>query len=132
MSSDTLQRGFLLLMAAGIVPVALSYGLAPGATLPWLIGIDATDVDVRHVFRAIMGLYLGMVTFWIAGALRADLRVPALWTVFVFTAGIALGRALSLVTDGWPHPLLVVYLVAEVGLAAAALTLIRTAPARSV
>ena len=117
MSIDKAQRLFLFAMSFGLFPVALSYGLLPERSLPLLYGITDPDLPTRHVFRAVMGLYLGMICFWLAGALRPDLRVAALWTVFVFVTGIALGRVLSLVLDGWPTPLLVFFLIAEIGLA---------------
>lgn len=119
-----LQRGLLLVMAAGLIPVALSYGVAPGASLPWLFGIDASGVSTRHVFRAIMGLYLALICFWIAGAVDLRLRIPALWSLFIFTLGLALGRGLSLLLDGWPGPLLFFYLVAEVAVAGSAAWLV--------
>ena len=110
-------------MGIGLVPVALSYGAAPERSLPALYGLSEPDLTMRHFFRAIMGLYLGMICFWLAGVLRPNLRVAALWTVFVFVTGIALGRVLSLILDGWPGPLLFFYLLAEIVLAATALWL---------
>lgn len=119
-----MQRGLLLAMAVGLTPIALSYGAAPRASLPWLFGIDAADVPTRHIFRAIMGLYFALIVFWLAGAMRPVLRVPALWSLFVFTLGLALGRGLSLLLDGWPGPLLFIYLPAEVAVAATSAWLI--------
>jgi len=124
MSIDQAQRFFLLAMGLGLVPVALSYGMIPERSLPFFYGISDPDLPTRHVFRAVMGLYLGMICFWLAGALRPGLRMPALWTVFVFVTGIGLGRVLSLGLDGWPQPLLVFYLFAEFALAATSLALI--------
>jgi len=124
MTVDHMQRGLLLAMAIGLTPIALSYGAVPEASLPWLYAIDASDVPTQHVFRAVMGLYLAMICLWLAGALRRSLRLPALWSLFVFTLGIALGRGLSLLLDGWPGPLLFVYLPAEVALAASAAWLV--------
>lgn len=124
MATDRAQRLFLLLMSISLVPIALSYGLVPGKSLPLLYGIADPDLPVRHVFRAVMGLYLGMICFWFAGFLQRNLRIAALWTVFVFVTGIALGRLSSLGLDGWPGPLLVFYLLAELVLAATALLLI--------
>lgn len=124
MTVDHMQRGLLLAMAIGLAPIALSYGAAPQASLPWLYGIDASGVPTRNVFRAIMGLYLAMICLWVAGALRRDLRLPALWSLCVFTLGIALGRGLSLLLDGWPGPLLFIYLPAEIALAASSAWLI--------
>ncbi len=105
MTVEHIQRGLLLAMAIGLTPIALSYGAAPQASLPLLYGIDASGVPTHHVFRAIMGLYLVMVCFWLAGAMRPALRVPSLWSLFVFSLGLALGRGLSLLLDGWPGPL---------------------------
>ena len=124
MSIDQGQRLFLLAMSLGLLPVALSYGLMPERSLPFLYGISDPDLSTRHVFRAVMGLYLGMICFWLTGALRPDLRTGALWTVFVFVTGIAMGRLLSLGLDGWPQPLLFGYLLAEIALAGTSLALI--------
>jgi hypothetical protein len=117
MSVDNARRLFLLVFGIGLVPVALTYGAVPEHTLPLLYGLADPDLTTRHLFRAIMGLYLAMIVFWLAGAMRPTLRLPALWTAFVFVTGIAMGRGLSMVLDGWPQPLLVVYLLAEILLA---------------
>lgn len=109
-----LQSLFLLVTAAGLTPIALIYGIAPEKTLPWLFGIDATGVDTRHIFKAFMGLYLALVGFWIAGSLKPALRLPALWSLFIFMVGLALGRVLSLLVDGWPSALLMFYLFLEI------------------
>jgi hypothetical protein len=95
MSIDQAQRLFLVAMGIGLVPIALTYGTVPEKSLPWLYGLSDPDLPTRHLFRAVMGLYLGMIVFWLTGALRADLRIPALWSVFVFVTGIAFGRMLS-------------------------------------
>ena len=109
-----LQSIFLVIAALGLIPVAVSYGAVPGSSLPWLFGIDATGVNTRHIFRAMTGLYLAMVVFWLAGAVTPSLKVPALWSLVVFMLGLAIGRLASLVLDGWPDPFLVSSLVAEI------------------
>jgi hypothetical protein len=110
----------LWLAALGLVPIALSYGLVPRASLPLLFDIDASGVNTRHVFRAIMGLYLALAGFWIMGALRPHLRIAALMSLTVFMLGLGVGRLLSILVDGWPHPLLVAYTGLEFGLGFAA------------
>ena len=117
-ATSQLQRIFLLVTAVGLTPIALSYGLMPEKSLPWLFGIDASSVTTRHIFRAIMGLYLALIVFWLFGAFSPLLRVPALWSLVVFMIGLAIGRILSLLVDGWPHPLLFVYLILELAFAA--------------
>jgi len=131
MSVDRMQRSLLIAMALGLPPVALSYGAAPEASLPFLYGIEADDLNLRHIFRAIMGLYLAMAALWVAGALRPDMRLPALWSLATFTGGIGLGRVMSLIVDGAPRPLLLVYLVIEFLVAISALLLIRKSPGRA-
>lgn len=124
MSLERAQKLFLLAMSLGLFPVALSYGWSPDESLPLLYGIGEPDLPTRHVFRAVMGLYLGMICFWLAGAFRLPLRRPPLWTVFVFVTGIALGRVLSIALDGWPAFIFIFYLLAEIALAGASLALV--------
>ena len=124
--NEKLSQILLLSAAVGLVPVAFSYGLVPERSLPWLFGIDTSSMNTRHIFRAIMGLYLASLCFWIFGALIGRFRVPALWSLFVFMSGLALGRISSLMLDGWPHPLLVVYTVLELVVASVALWFLST------
>ena len=131
MAIDRAQRLFLLLMGFGLFPVALSYGAMPEVSLPSLYGINDPDPPTRHVVRAVIGLYLGMICFWLAGVLRHNLRIAALWTVFVFVTGIALGRMLSLGLDGWPAPIFLFYLLAEISLSGTSLVLIIRSPNRA-
>jgi hypothetical protein len=116
---------FLLLAATGLLPIALSYGASPEASLAFLYDIDAGDVNTKHIFRAVMGLYFAQIIFWVCGARSDSLRLPALWALTVFMLGLAAGRALSLVIDGMPHPLLVVFLVLEIGFGVGGVVLIR-------
>ena len=113
----TKESIFLFAAAIGLTPVALSYGLAPSTTVPMLYGMEVDSINVAHVFRAIMGLYLAMVVFWILGATREFLRFPALCSVLVFMGGLALGRLLSLGLDGIPGAPFVAYLLLEIGFA---------------
>ncbi len=115
----------LLLAAIGLVPIALSYGAAPASSMGLLFDIDASSVNSSHVFRAVMGLYLALALFWLVGVRNATLRNPALWSLAVFMLGLAAGRGLSLLLDGMPHPLLVVYLLLELGFGAAAIYVLR-------
>lgn len=124
-NATVLSRIFLVVTALGLTPIALSYGLHPGKSLPWLFGIDAADVNTRHIFRAIMGLYLALACYWIAGSLKPNLRVSALQSLVIFMAGLALGRLSSLILDGWPHRILVLYMALEFLLAGIGLGLLR-------
>ena len=60
-----------------------------------------------------MGLYIGCVLLWIFGAFNKSLTIPALWCMFVFMIGIGLGRALSLILDGMPDMIFVLFMFFE-------------------
>lgn len=116
---------FLLLAATGVTPIALSYGVLPQVSLSFLFDVDASSTNLMHTFRAIMGLYLGLVVFWIAGARNESLRLAALWSLTIFMLGLAAGRVVSLVIDGMPHFSLVIFLLLELGVGFVGYYLIR-------
>ena len=116
-------RAFLIFCAVGLVPIALGYGASPSATLDFLFGIKVDTTNLTHIMRAVMGLYLGMVVFWLMGAFRKPLAAAALASCAVFMLGLAAGRILSFIVDGMPHWLLIVYAVLEVVLGVMALIL---------
>jgi hypothetical protein len=109
-----IRQGFLVLTAVGLFPIALSYGLAPHKILEYLYGFSVQSVNEAHIFRAIMGLYLALILFWLIGAYKSHLRQAALYSLVVFMLGLAAGRLISLVLDGVPHWLLLFYFFAEV------------------
>lgn len=120
------RKLFLFIAAIGLTPIALSYGVIPSASLPYLFGFDASNINLVHIFRAIMGFYLALVGFWIAGALVSSLTVPALWSLVIFMCGLAGGRLISLLLDGLPHWLLVIYLILELVFGLAGLKLLKS------
>jgi hypothetical protein len=108
-----IRQIFLLVTAIGLTPIALSYGLVPQKSLSYLFDISVSNINGSHIFRAIMGLYLALLSFWIVGAFKVQLRQAALYSLVVFMLGLALGRVLSLVVDGMPSLLLIGYLGLE-------------------
>jgi len=123
MNQTAKSRAFLIFCAVGLVPIALGYGAKPSFSLDALFGITVDTLNLTHIMRAVMGLYLGMVVFWLWGAFKPSMTGPALAGCAVFMLGLAAGRILSFVVDGMPHWLLVVYAVLEIvlGLVAVAL-----------
>jgi hypothetical protein len=119
------DRLLLLFASLGLFPIALSYGLVPSQTVTFLLGFPVEGTNHIHVFRAIMGLYLANILFWLAGFAMPSLRLPALWGLFIFMGGLAAGRVLSLILDGFPNFVLVFYLVAEITFATLSLIAIR-------
>ena len=110
-----IRQKFLLVAAIGLLPIALSYGLMPQKSLSFLFDISVSDPNGIHIFRAVMGLYLALIMFWLIGVFIVQIRQAALYSLIVFMFGLAAGRILSLIIDGMPHWLLVVYLVLELG-----------------
>ena len=77
---------FLLVAGVFLIPVALSYGVDPAATLPKFMNITVEGTDQTHIFRALMGLYLGMSSFCIIAAFTPEWRrVAVIWAVFSLT-----------------------------------------------
>ena len=104
---------FLTFVAAGVFFISLSYGLFPSQSLVYLYDIEVTNTNLKNIFRAIMGLYISLVAFWIIGARHKSLQLPALWSLTIFMLGLAMGRLLSLVIDGLPYPPFVLYMLLE-------------------
>jgi len=108
------MRLYLLMVVFLIVPIALNYGLRPAWTLPQVLDIAVSGTDQTHIFRALMCLYLGAAVFWaIAAFTPAWQRTAVIWAIF-FAFSLAAGRAISLVVDGRPSLLLLVYLGVEI------------------
>ena len=103
----------LLLIAPGVLAVSLSYGLYPEITLKYLYDIEVNSANLANIFRAIMGLYIALSMFWVVGAFKKSLRLAALWSMTIFMTGIALGRILSIIIDGFPYPIFFFYTVIE-------------------
>jgi len=125
MNEDVKKRAFLIFCAVGLVPIALGYGARPSVTMEYLFDIKVDTTNLTHILRAVMGLYFGMVVFWLWGAFNKAMAGPALAGCAVFMLGLAAGRILSFILDGMPHWLLIVYAVLEIVLGVIAVMLYR-------
>jgi len=111
-----MTKAYLLIIAIGLVPIALSYGANPASVLPRLLKFDVEAPNEAQVFRALMCLYLATSAFWLLGALvPAWQRAALLWAVF-FMLSLAAGRLISIAVDGMPTAsVLNLYLAVELG-----------------
>ena len=116
---------FLIFSSVGVFPVALAYGAYPSFSLPLLYNIEITSNNLSNVFRAVMGLYVAFNIFWVIGALNLSLRLSALWSLFIFYTGAGAGRVLSIVLDGAPDVIFILYLILEIFGSAISFWLIR-------
>jgi len=72
-----IRQIFLIVVAIGLLPIALSYGLIPQKSLSYLFDITVSDPNSIHIFRAVMGLYLALIIFWLIGAFKVQVRQAA-------------------------------------------------------
>ncbi len=125
MKGFSIKNLHLILSIVLIIPTALAYGLYPVLTVPGLFDFTIETVNLAGIFKATMGLYLGMSTLWITGILKPKFWIIATITNIVFMGSLACGRLISMVTDGMPGIYFSVGFVAEISLALWALRNLR-------
>jgi len=104
-----LRQSLLFLASFTVAAIALGYGVSPRWFAQTLLGVNELDVNFTHILRAVMGLYLGLATFWLVGAFNKQYRNVALVILMIFSGGLVLGRILSFLVDGQPSLLLQFY-----------------------
>lgn len=116
MSNPIIQiRNLHLGIASLIITlVGLSYGLCPSLVLPLLFDFKVKSVDLSHVFRAMMGLYLGFASYWIIGVFRINYWRGATLSNIIFMGGLAFGRIVSILVDGIPSVLFLIGTIIEI------------------
>lgn len=124
MTQNQSEKLLLIIAAIGLIPIALGYGFMPEKTLTPLYGFSVENTNLKHIMRAVMGLYFGQIIIWFLGIRKNELRKPAMYCLVVFMLGLAGGRILSIILDGIPHWLLIVYLVLELTIGLTGLKLI--------
>lgn len=108
---------FLILVAISLIPLGITYGAHPSLNLlpiSFLDEVEINSIDHANIFSGIMGLYVTMAIFWILGALKKSLTIPALWSLVIFMTGIGAGRAISIIADGMPSGPYLLFLLLEV------------------
>lgn len=97
-----------------IVSISLIYGITPDKTLPLLFDFTIVTTDLKNIFRATMGLYLGIVVFWTIGIMQPKFWAAATITNICFMGGLATGRLMSILIDGQPSIYFLVGFIVEV------------------
>jgi len=87
-----------------IIAVGLVYGINPHKIAPLIFDFKVESVDLSNIFRAIMGLYLGMAIYWIIGIIKPNQWKNATLINIIFMGGLAFGRIISLIIDGISIP----------------------------
>ena len=100
--------------------IALLYGVSPTWFAATFLGVTDLNLNFAHILRAIAGLYLALAAFWLYAAFNDKYRDAALLTTILFAGGLAAGRCVSLILDGQPAPVLLIYLAMEFAVVLAA------------
>lgn len=125
---------FLIFVAIGLIPLGITYGAHPSFNLlpiSFLDDVEINSIDHANIFSGIMGLYVTMAIFWILGALKKSLTIPALWSLVIFMTGIGAGRAISIIADGMPSGPYLLFLLLEVIFALIGFMLIKSMKSNS-
>lgn len=124
-SSKTIKKGFLLFAFVAVSTIALLYGISPNWFARTFLDLAEIPVDMAHVFRAMTGLYLALGLFWLVAAFNDQYRNAAVLTSALFAGGLLAGRLVSLLIDGRPSPILLVYVALELVLVPIAIWVFR-------
>jgi len=92
----------LIVTSLTVIGVGLTYGIYPNKISPCFFDFKVESIDLNHVFRAIMGLYLGLAIYWIIGIFKPEHWKNATITSAIFMGGLAFGRIISILIDGIP------------------------------
>jgi uncharacterized protein DUF4345 len=108
-----IKKAFLIGAFVAVSIIALLYGISPRWFAATFLGITDLNPNVAHILRAVAGLYLALAAFWLYAAFNDKYRDAALVTTILFAGGLAAGRCVSLILDGQPAPVLLIYLAME-------------------
>ncbi|WP_108868252.1 DUF4345 domain-containing protein [Aquimarina aquimarini] len=80
--------------------VALVYGLNPNKILPLFFEFSVTNLELKNIFRAMMGLYIGFSIYWSIGIIKPTHWRNATISNIIFMGGLSFGRIISTFLDG--------------------------------
>ena len=112
-----LKKVLLVFSFFTICIIALLYGVSPSWFFStFLVDSQAPSIDQSHILRAVMMLYISLGIFWLYSAFSEKYRDSGIIVLCIFCGGLVTGRILSVIIDGTPSSLLVLYIFMEVSL----------------
>ncbi|RPI89045.1 MAG: DUF4345 domain-containing protein [Planctomycetaceae bacterium] len=120
-----IKQLFLIVSFLTVSIIALLYGVSPTSFAATFLNVAALPVDFAHILRAVMTLYLALGLFWLFAAFNQRYRNVAVLTTVIFAGGLFIGRLVSLLVDGRPSMILLVYTAMELALVPIALWVFR-------
>lgn len=115
-----IKKYFLIFAFFAVSIIALLYGISPQWFALTFLGVPELDLDLAHILRAVMCLYIALGLFWLFAAFSDKYRNTAVLITGIFSVGLVIGRIISFFVDGQPSPLLVLYIIMEFVLVPAA------------
>jgi len=103
----------LIFAFSAVAIIALLYGVSPLWFMQNLLNVPNPGLDIAHILRAVMGLYLSLGLFWLYAAFNDTYRNFAVLSTILFSGGLVSGRIISLFADGLPSGILILYVVLE-------------------
>ena len=121
-----LKKGLLIFSFFVVCIIGLLYGVSPG----WFFGTFLVDsqtpsVDQSHILRAVMMLYVALALFWLYSAFSDKYRDAGIVVLCLFCGGLVTGRILSVIVDGIPSLLLILYVFMELSLVPVCIWILR-------
>jgi len=94
-----------------VVPTAFIYGSS--SILQKQLDIQVNTIDLSNMLKSIMCLYFGISMVWILGIWKPNYWKRATELNILFMLTLAIGRAISMVIDGFPTAGFVFGIIAE-------------------
>ena len=108
-----IKKYFLIFSFSVVAIIALLYGITPQWFAQTFLDVPALSIDIAHILRAVMCLYLALGLFWLVAAFSDKYRNTAVLTIVLFAGGLVSGRIISLFADGQPSGILLLYVAME-------------------
>jgi len=111
-----IKKYFLIFAAVIVSIIAVLYGVSPQWFAQTFLDVSEVSLDIAHILRAVMCLYIALGIFWAYAAFNHTYRNTAVLTTTIFAGGLVIGRIISLFTDGQPSGILLLYVIMEFAL----------------
>ncbi|SDL37547.1 protein of unknown function [Maridesulfovibrio ferrireducens] len=128
-----LKKGVLVFSFVTITTIALLYGVSPQWFFStFLVDSQIPNIDQSHILRAVMMLYIALGLFWLYCAFSSKFRDAGIIVLALFCGGLVAGRILSVIIDGLPSPILIVYILIEFSMVPVCIWLLKREKAESI
>ncbi|SEC86375.1 protein of unknown function [Tenacibaculum sp. MAR_2009_124] len=94
------KNAHLIVSAIIVIAAAFMYGLNPETILPMVFEFKVEVLELKNIFRAVMGLYLAFASYWFFGVFNLTHWKYATITNVLFMGGLVFGRVVSTLFDG--------------------------------